>query len=203
VIAAPTQPYPSAVLADSPIAYWRLNESDDGNLNNGKVSTDYRGGHNGSYSNTLLAIAGYNATADADTAAQFGSVAANSYVGNIQDISFAAPGNNSVAFSVEAWAKATPQGSDAGIVTKGTGGGGEQFNMDNSGTPQRRFRFFVRDANGAAHVALSTIVPDGNWHHLLGVCDQPNGVMRFYVDGLGVAAGTIAPGLGILSTLSR
>src|SRR6185436_14634451 len=69
VITPPTQPYPAAVLADSPMAYWRLNEGpDNGAGNNGAVAHDYRGGHNGSYSNVVLGATGYNPTSDPDPA---------------------------------------------------------------------------------------------------------------------------------------
>src|SRR5439155_2107112 len=52
VITAPTQSYPSAVLANNPLGYWRLNEGpDNGGGNNGTIAHDYRGGHNGYYSN--------------------------------------------------------------------------------------------------------------------------------------------------------
>jgi hypothetical protein len=45
VIAAPTKPYPAAVLRDNPIGYWRLNESDNGTGNNGALANDYWGGN--------------------------------------------------------------------------------------------------------------------------------------------------------------
>src|SRR5205085_1992640 len=38
VIPAPTQSYPSAVLANNPIGYWRLNESDNASGNNGALA---------------------------------------------------------------------------------------------------------------------------------------------------------------------
>src|SRR5262249_14749640 len=60
VIAAPTNgvgpaPYPAAVLGSQPAAYFRLNESDDGNGNNGAVCNDYVGGNDGIYTNVILA----------------------------------------------------------------------------------------------------------------------------------------------------
>jgi hypothetical protein len=204
VIAPPAQPYPVAVLADSPIGYWRLNETpDNGSGNNGTVANDYRGGHVGQYSNALIAVSGYNPLTDPDTAAQFGSIStADCFVGGIHDVSFAAS-NATVNFSIEAWVNGPLQTADAGIITKGTGGGGEQFNLDTGGSnPAHAFRFFYRDAAGAAHVAGGTKPLDGNWHHVVGVCNQAGGSAILYVDGI-PAATVAAPALsGALATPS-
>jgi hypothetical protein len=86
------------------------------------------------------------------------------------------------AFTVEAWVKGPPQTNDAGIVTKGTGGGGEQFNID-CGAAGHGFRFFVRDTAGVVYLCASTVTPDNNWHHVVGVCDIPGGSVSLYVDG--------------------
>jgi hypothetical protein len=215
VIAAPTQPYPAAILADNPIGYWRLNEGpDNGAGNSGVVSHDYRGGHNGFYSNTVVAVSGYDPSADSDTAAQFGQpfVGADSYVADIKDVDFARAANatNGGRFSVEAWVNGVNQTVDAAIVTKGyngalaagTGTGTEQFALDVIGSP-RTFRFLVRDAAGNGTVAVSSITPANpmttaaTWHHLLGVCDQPAGKVSLYVDGVLAGSGNIAPNVGI------
>jgi len=203
VIAPPTQPYPSIVMADNPIAFWRLDEGpDNGAGNNGVIAKDYMGGHNGQYSNTVLSVEGYNPTDDPDTAARFGDFGIlDSYVGEIYGIDFASPTNTTVALSVEAWVQGAtqPQTSDAGIVTKGTGGGGEQFNLDTGGGGHS-FRFFVRNALGGTYLATSPVNPsDGKWHHLVGVCDEVNSNLTLYVDGIasGVA---VAANNGILST---
>jgi hypothetical protein len=166
VIAAPTESYPAAVLANSPKAYWRLDEGpDNGSGNNGVVAKDYTGGYDGSYSNVTLVLPGYNPTSDPDTAARFGDFvgvggAINNYVDNINDLDFARPANSPGAtFSVEAWVFGGLQGVDAAIVTKGyngilntgTGTGTEQFALDTvsvGGGASRTFRFLVRSATG-------------------------------------------------------
>jgi hypothetical protein len=53
---APVAPYPQAVLAAQPVAYWRLNEPDDGmgDGNPGAICDDYQGGNNGIYTNVNL-----------------------------------------------------------------------------------------------------------------------------------------------------
>ena len=220
ITGTPTTPYPVAIMADQPLGFWRLGEGpDNGGGNNGAIAFDYFGGFNGSYSNTVLAQAGYNPTLDSDTAAGFGIVSlADSYVGGIEGIDFSAPTNNAVAFSVEAWVLfgSTVPVSGAGIITKGYGGGGEQFNLDcGSGGAAANFRFFVRDAGGNTHGTASGTIgpatplgpfPNANpagysWHHVVGVCDEPNSNVVLYVDGISNAAATgVLPSNGILNS---
>jgi len=188
VVSAPTISYAQTVLADNPVAYWRLDET------NGTVAHDSWGGHDGQYNNVNLGQAGYN-TNDPNTAAEFGTlVTPDSYVGNIQGIDFSTFANNAT-FSVEAWVNGEgfAQTSGAGIVTYGYGGGGEQFNLDtgNGG----RFRFSVRDAVNIAHNANSTIAPSNTWQHLVGVCDEPNGFTHLYLNGVDIADATISGGV--------
>jgi len=53
VLPDPTAPYPVAVLADHPIAYFRLNEQ------TGTAAYDYVGGNNATYTNVMLGVSGY------------------------------------------------------------------------------------------------------------------------------------------------
>jgi hypothetical protein len=210
VIAAPTQSYPSAVLADAPKGYWRLDEGPDNGLgNDGTTAHDYMGGHDGYYSNAVIAVAGYNPSADPDTAAQFGSFAqSDSYVANIYDVDFSRATNAATGgrFSIEAWVNGAAQVTNSGIVAKGydgallagTGTGTEQYALDIIKQAQA-FRFLVRDAAGNGYVALASATADGNWHHLVGVCDQPGGHVSLYVDGLLAATTTIPTAAGILA----
>jgi hypothetical protein len=195
-IAVTTSPYAQAVLADHPLGYWRLDET------NGLVAHDYVGGNHGVYTNALLGQPGPKFI-DAHPAVVFGALAtSNSYVGGIP-IDFSTTGN--AEFSVEAWVAAGPQTSDAGIITKGYSGGGEQFTLDtgsDSGNPGHAFRFFVRNQSGTPYRASSSIAPDGKWHHLVGVCDQSNGVVKLYIDGVTNATGAIPSGSGLLSSAS-
>lgn len=206
VITAPAAPYPQAVLAASPLGYWRLNEADNGlgNGNAGVVAHDYWGGNNGIYTNTYLGQSGYNSATDpTTTSAQFGYYAtSDSGALGIAGVDFSSPTNTSRAFSVAAWVNGgSSQISGAGLVTKGYGNGGEQFNLDVSGSGTTRgFRFFVRDAAGATHGYTSTVNLDGTWHHVVGVCDQPNGAVSLYIDGVLAGQGSITPGSGILAS---
>lgn len=200
IMTKPTQAYPAAIIADAPVAFWRLAEGpDDGQGNNGLAANDYMGGHVGVYSNAVIGVAGYKSSADANTAASFGSTTTDSYVGGINDLSFATPTNSSKSFSVEAWVNGAAQTSDAGIVTKGYGGA-EQFNLD-AGGGNHGFRFYMRDASGNTHGASSSQALDGTWHHVVGVWDSANSNVVLYVDGLEAAKATGVPaGLGVLNT---
>jgi hypothetical protein len=184
VVTAPTISYAQTILADNPLSYWRLDET------NGTVAHDCVGGHDGQYINASMGVAGYSQN-DPDTAASVGP-GPDSYVGNIQGIDFGTFGNDA-AFSIEAWVNGGTQASGAGIVTYGYGSGGEQFNLDTgNGT---RFRFSVRDAVNAAHNANGTISPSNTWQHVVGVCDEPNGITRLYINGIQNATATVSGGL--------
>jgi hypothetical protein len=209
---AHTPPYRLAVLADSPIAYWRLDEGpDNGAGNDGVIAHDIAGGHNAFYNNTALGVPGYS-TNDADTAAGFGTFSnANSYAqeldlsgSGVTNIDFSQPPGANAEFSVEAWANAaTNQALNNRILNKGHFFG-EQFALDlGTTTPSTAFRFTIRDANGTEYDARSAIVPDGKWHHLVGVCDEANGLIELYVDGVLAATNfnnvALAPGSGLYS----
>ncbi len=202
-IAPPTDAYAVAVLADAPKAYWRLNET-----GNPSVANDYVGGHNGIYNQVTNGLPGFSPN-DSEVSSGFGynGITNASYVGEstnipgIQPISFAVPQGSSAAFSVECWVNA-PAGQNtdgAGVVSKGAGGGTEQWSLDagNGG----HYRFFIRQANNAAPNANTgvTVAPDGLWHHLVAVCDEAHSNLFLYVDGLLQGTGTALPGTGLQS----
>jgi hypothetical protein len=202
VIPAPTNTYPKTVLADSPLGFWRMDEPGVGYPNNGITAYDYWHGNNGAYTNTDLGQTGYPAVpTDPDLAALFGAEVGSDSDMQIPGIDFSASTN--AEFSIELWVNATlpqyliPDGS--GIIAKGTGGGGEQFNLD-TGAGSEDFRFFVRDASGGVHLANSTVTADNNWHHLVGVCDEANGSVLLYIDGKLAASSTITAGSGLKSS---
>jgi hypothetical protein len=182
-IVPPSYPYAQLVLADNPISYWRLDEL------GGPTAFDCVGGRNGTYTSTQLGQPGYNLV-DTHKAARFGFLAAqNSYVGNIP-IDFGSTANQS--FTVEAWVKGPVPGTDAGLITKGTGSGGEQFNLD-CGGGGHAFRFFVRKDDGDAVLASGNIVPNNQWQHVVGVLNRSGGYVALYVNGVSNASNTTFP----------
>ncbi|MGH7979893.1 MAG: LamG-like jellyroll fold domain-containing protein, partial [Limisphaerales bacterium] len=216
VMADPTAPYPQAVLALNPIGYWRLNEPDDNGGNIGgdgnpyALCHDYVGGNDGLYTNVNLSQPGYNPTADpGDTSALFGENGSvvDSYAGQVQGIDFSSPANTSRAFTIEAWTEGyNAQSYDAGIVEKGYGNGGEQFDLDtgsDGGSPTHAFRFLFRDASGGAHEVNSSIATSpyaAVWYHLVGVVDEAHSNMVLYINGVPVGRTALSPGIGVLSS---
>ncbi len=196
IVPTPTISYAQVVMADNPIAYWRLDET------NGTVAHDSVGGHDGQYLSANLGFPGYNPK-DPNTAVEFGTNRVNSvaitdsYVGNIFGIDFSTFVNNAT-FSVEAWVngEGMAQASGAGIVTYGYGGGGEQFNLD-CGSGSSSFRFSIRDAINIAHNANGNIGASNTnaWRHVVGVCDEPNGLVLLYVNGVLNASAAMSNGL--------
>lgn len=212
----PTNAYAQAVLSDHPIAFWRLNEPDDG-LNDGEdgvIANDYVGGHDGAYTNAVLGLPGYNPSLDPATAAEFGpnGVTNSDMTENdntsegVANLDFSQPAGSNAEFSVEVWANGiSGEPADAGIVSIGTWGN-EQFTIDTGGAvgAGNTYRLSLRDAANNIHNAVSDISPDGNWHHLVGVCDESSSNVLFYVDGVlaGTSGNDLPPGSGLRSRLT-
>lgn len=220
VLSDPTAPYPVKVLADGPVDYFRLDEA------SGTTAYDYAGGNNGIYTNVYLGQPGYtqNDTVQSDPSETSigvgffdteGSVAADNDAGNMPPwLNFGTPNGSSMAFSVEAWFNEflfenNANGSAGNcIVALGTGNGGEQFVLD-TGAASGDVRFFVRNAAGTTGSATGNYAPanqatgDGKWHHMVGVCDEPNGKIYLYLDGVQVGNGTIPVNSGILAATSQ
>ena len=203
----PTAPYPALVLADKPLGYWRLDETEVGGGDDGVIAEDYLGNNDGLYTNVTLVTSGYSSTTDPNEGSVSVSGSGDSDAFAIPNINFSSPAGTSPTFSIEAWVNGSGQNQDAGIVSLGYGGGGEEFDLDTGSDGfagnNHAFRFFVRDASGATHSSLSAITPfSGTWHHLVGVCDESNGVVTLYVDGVVATSGSgsIAPRSGILSS---
>ncbi len=183
-------PYSTAILADGPVAFWRMNET------TGTVATDSAGTFNGVYTNASIDQTGYTLGSDpTNLAVAFGSSAgqgSDSYVGGMP-LDFATGGT--AVFSLEAWVNGSSQVPSSGIVGKGAGGSEECYLDCGSSASAGAFRFFVRNAANTVASANSTFQADGAWHHLVGVCDQSNGVIRLYIDGQQVASASSSGGI--------
>jgi hypothetical protein len=192
-ILTPPNNYVSTILGDGPLSYLRLDEK------SGTIAYDYAGGNNGIYyGNITHGVPGYSLI-DTDTAAYFPG-GTNNYVGDIGTTAINFPGTNA-QFSIEAWANGgASQAANAALVVKGTGNNGgtenEQFCIDVSGG---LYRFYVNSPESIMTAATATTGPDGNWHHLVGVCNGSSKAFTFYIDGA-VAATAAFPPTGIIDS---
>jgi hypothetical protein len=196
VVALPTDFYGTTVLRAGPVAFWRLDEPA-----NATTAYDYVGGHNATYNNAINGQPGFSSIAPSETSTEFGdngitpSMAEEngSDAAGVPLIDFSTQGANA-AFTAEVWIKEPLQ--NKAFLTKGYPNN-TQFALDTGGSGGA-FRFVVHNA---ADVLTSTAgsLPDGNWHHVVGVCDQANGTIRLYVDGKSQGTGSIAARTGLLS----
>jgi hypothetical protein len=215
--AAPTAPFPQAVLAANPIGYWRLNEPDDGAFdgNAGVICNEYQSGNNGLYTNMTLHNSGFGtgyspSTDPTEAAAEFGVFPTTSAVNcdafTISNIDLSVPAGVDGEFTVAVWANGNSftQPGNAGLVTKGFFNG-EEFTLDEgSSVNPTGLRFYVRDALATGYDASSAVKlgNDSNWHFVVGVCDGAHGKTFLYVDGVLVGSATIPLGAGIVNSAS-
>jgi hypothetical protein len=200
-----TVAYPQAVLNSSPVGYWRLGETASPIMDSASAAAaPQSGAQNG-------VLAGVAATNLAQAGPRPGDVMSNQVLAGFE-LNNLAPrfagtndGGNDVVtitdpgvfnftsnrtLSLEAWVNGAPaQESGAAIVSKGYGGGGEQYSLDVQGG---HFRFYVRD-NTASHpstVALSSNAPNYTWQHVVAVYDQAASRMQLWVNNALAASGT-------------
>jgi hypothetical protein len=202
VIADPTAPFPVQVLADSPIAYYRLDET------SGTTAYDYAGANNATYFNATLGKPGYTSgnpvqSDPTETAPEFGDNPPNDYAGDVPSyLNFGTTNGGNAEFSVEAWFQEDLYVSGNCIVALGYGNGGEQFDLDTGNGSAGGLRFLVRNAAGTSISAGSTYTPKTTalWHHAVGVCDEAGGHIYLYMDGALMASNSITAGSGLLSS---
>jgi hypothetical protein len=212
-VLSPTSGYVTTIVDDGPIAFLRLDEGPDNEPNDGVIAYDTFGGHNGYYSNTVLQFSpGYSPNDPTELAAEFGQIGdpavnyllQDNLVAGINGINFYTPTNTDTSFSVEAWVylNSAAQIGGAGIVSKGYGGGGEEFALDTGGT-DNCFRFYYRNSGGLANGNVSPNAPlvAGVWYHVVGILSQSNNVTYEYIYTNGILGAssevtyTAAPGV--------
>jgi hypothetical protein len=171
--AASFYPYRTAVLADSPYLYWRLDEA------SGTVANDSGSGNK---DGTLLAIDSDwqrpGALASEVRSRSLGFTEATVY----RTPSVAAPAN----FTVEAWFRSTS--TQGGRIL----GIGNQSGSSPSSTVDRqlylgnngRVIFGVGSGPGRKAIQSLSSVRDGGWHHVVGTRTNGATGMKLYVDGV-------------------
>jgi len=176
------QSYESAVLADSPIGYWRLGEA------SGPTAADETaGGRDLTYNGFPPGIFGQPGAivGDADTAVDLTGTSPNPTIsrGDTGDFGFA----SGQSFSVEYWIKAAPghaSSNDAGILGKGYDGTQVRPWYLSRLRTDEKVDFYLRNSSGTSKAATSsTQINDDQWHHVVGVYDNADAQVRIYVDG--------------------
>jgi len=162
-------PYRSRILADSPVSFWRLNET------SGTVAADETGRNPGRYVNGPLLGQDGPLTSEPDKSASFDGV--NDYV-TVPD---SASLDLATAVSVEVWVRRTKSATFQVIAGKPGNG---QSKFENYAlwfdTTNKAVAYF---GNGAAFARVDSAAPlDGNWHYLVATYDNANAKM--YVDGV-------------------
>jgi hypothetical protein len=168
-------PYPQSVEADSPVGYWRLNET------SGTTATDsWAGEQNGTYSNVSLAQPG-PLQGDTSTAAGFNGSSSSVSVPDSPSLEMA----NTQAFSVDAWIKTSSPNQEiiASKLSASPTYQGWEFGVDNAGDP---YLILVNSwAANSFDMLSGRAVNDGTWHHVAVTYNgSSNGQgVTFYVDG--------------------
>jgi hypothetical protein len=186
--------YETAILADAPLGYWRLNEPPKPQESTSVIANTGSLGApgNGSVFGPLNSVVGGGAGAivgDADT-----SMGYNANQGKIDVANNAAL--NPASFTVECWARVdawanTHQSPVTCRNSGATGNRGYIFYAAPSTASAPRWEFWT-GAGGAFGVS-SAVLPDvvlGQWAHLLGTYDAATGLKLFYVNGQLVGGAT-------------
>ncbi len=181
--------YASVVLADSPLAYWKLDES------SGTTAVDSSGnGRDGTYAG------GY-------TLSQSGIGGTNTAVlfdGSTAYVDFGNPAAFDIAtgLTLEAWVKTSDSGYQYVLVKWGAAGGSDAYHLRIDFDGRAYFTTSLggsyegaRDLNGVS--ALN----DGDWHHLVATYDGAH--ERIYVDGVVESSLAASGSLAVVSSALR
>jgi hypothetical protein len=169
--------YATTILEDTPIAYWRLNET------SGSVAHDSSGhGNDATYFDCTLDAPGALLD-ESETAASFNG--STSYVSG-PNFAFA----GSASFSIEAWANATEidSGSYHHILTDETQSGNRQgYALFLTSAAEVGFERFVDSSND---IAFGPTLKTGMFHHVAGTYD--GATLTLYFDGVSVGTASDA-----------
>lgn len=97
--------------------------------------------------------------------------------------------SQSLNFSLAVWVNGGPaQVEGAGILAKGTGGGGEQYALD---VYQGKFRFYGWVGDGSYYLVTAPLGPNNTWQHLAMLFSTSLNRLKFYLNGTEVAGSTL------------
>jgi hypothetical protein len=172
VQAAPTDVYGVDVLADNPVAYWRLNET------SGTTAYDWIGGHNGVYQGGVTLNQSGISSFDTTGAASFDGTSAYVQVPYSSAL-------NTPKFTVECWVDQTGgTGNQQAPLANQNGGSGYDFYSYPASPDQWDFQVSPGSyAFGTGGVAVN------HWTHLAGTFDGNNQIL--YVNGVPVVTNQV------------
>lgn len=181
----PTSPYPAAVLADSPLGYWRLGETV------GATSIADASGNGYTGTPTAVTFGQSGALVDVDTAASFNGTSSTIDLGNVAAFNFGA-----VPFTVEAFVQFGGAGSYV-FVAKSNNSSGAGWFLGTAANGLLRFWAYTA-AGGLVFdlTATSHWLNDSEPHHVAGTWDgttTADGV-KLYVGGALIRQGTAVAG---------
>jgi hypothetical protein len=182
--AGPTSAYRAAVLADSPLGYWRLGDSDSST-----TCADETGhGHAGSIiGGVILGVAGA-LESDANTAASFDGTTASIDLGS----SFAFAGSS--AYSWEVWVKpaildATDRAFMTAMMLDGVGAPSTGTYMLAYASSGNTFGFERYDGGSTVNAIETTGLSVGAWTYVVATTDA-SGDSIVYMNGTAVLSAT-------------
>jgi hypothetical protein len=162
--------YRQEVLADTPVAYWRLGEA------TGTVATDQAGTNAGQYRGGFTLGQPGALVGDADTATRIDGTSGYISVANSASFSLGD------VLSLEAWVKRSTLGTDQRIFHKGSGWALLRFTTTNR-------VLFAKSSGGDITTSTVAITDTTRWHHI--VATKNGTTVRLYVDGVD-ATGPVA-----------
>ena len=168
-----TQTYRAAVIADSPLAYWRLGEA------SGTVATDQLTTRNGTYNNGPAL--GQPGALFNDPATSVGFNGTNQYVQAPADTAL-----NLATFTVEVWAKPTGGASTYhGVIASRIYPQGWVLYLAADGT----WEFWLNSGTGMSTVAAGSATLNG-WQHLVATYDGTTATV--YVNGVATGSAVVS-----------
>jgi hypothetical protein len=166
--------YASAVLADTPRAYWRLGET------SGTTATDSGpSAYNGTYVGGVTLGSAGALTGIPNPAATFDGA-------NDNVIRNPFPGMATTAATVDLWIKTSDTTKEAGIVSYASSASVDEFQLRDA----KSLKVYIRGTS----VATGVVLNDGAWHHLAVTWTSAGGALRVYKDGALAFSGTLRAG---------
>lgn len=158
-------PYAAAVLADAPLAYWRLGEA------SGTVVHDSAGSFTGTYANSPTLGQPGIPGAGGNTAVKMAGLVQSATFGDVLPLT-------GTKLTIEFWAKfVAAMVNFAPYVARGD----NTWRIARDGLSNSNFQFGVGATSTPTVSATGTSFTDGNWHHIVGVYDQTQ--LLIYFDG--------------------